>query len=234
MSLENINWYSKIPKSYLQGTGRTYPNQKKINIDIPFRMLLIGCAGAGKNNTLMNLINHMNCFNKFYIFAKNTDQPLYNFLVDKLKKVAEKMDIDEDEIFMISDNLDDIPELEEFNREINNLVIIDDFVSEKVSNLKTIEDLFSRSRPFNVSVMFLSQSFFKIPKFIRQNADYIILKRINQKKDLKLIINEYFPDDQEKILQVYDKATHNNNNSDFVLLDCKTSNDNLRYRLNYG
>lgn len=49
--LQSVNFYQKMPKQYMEGAGRSYANHKNINIDIPFRMVIVGASGSGKTNT---------------------------------------------------------------------------------------------------------------------------------------------------------------------------------------
>ena len=54
-----------------------------------------------------------------------------------------------------------------------NLIIFDDMIVER--KLDSVEELFLRGRKSNCSIVFLSQSYFKIPQLIPQNSDYFIL-----------------------------------------------------------
>ena len=66
------------------------------------------------------------------------------------------------------------PDLDKFDKKENHLVIWDDLVLEK--NLKPVEEYYIRARKLNCSVIFLSQSYFQIPKIIRSNcSDMAIL-----------------------------------------------------------
>jgi hypothetical protein len=56
-----------------------------------------------------------------------------------------------------------------------------------------IEELWLRGRKLggSVSCIYLSQSYFETPKFLRSNSNYIVLKKINGIRDLKLILSDY-------------------------------------------
>jgi len=193
------NFYNKLGPKY--GGGKlTYANQNKLNIEIPFRMLIVGSSGTGKTNTLLNIVDQMNCFHRFYIFCRNLDQPLYNYFIDKLKEVSSSAGVNEEDLFLASNTIDDLPEIDTFDKSVNNLVIIDDFVGDSTKNLKKIANFFIRSRTFNTSVVFITQSYFEVPKMIRINTDYILFKRTNDLNDLKLIIMKYFKGEEDKIV----------------------------------
>ena len=61
-------------------------NKKKSSLendDWPFRLLIIGPSGSGKTNTLLHLINNFHPINKIYLYAKDTDEKKYQYLINK-------------------------------------------------------------------------------------------------------------------------------------------------------
>jgi ABC-type lipoprotein export system ATPase subunit len=112
-----INFYDRLPKN-MSGGKLTYPNQKQINIDLPFRMMIVGASGSGKTNTLLNIIRDMGCFQKYYLFARNLDQPLYKFFISRLAEIAKKAHVKLDTILVTSETLEDVPPLEEINKDL--------------------------------------------------------------------------------------------------------------------
>ena len=58
--------------------------------DYPYRILITGGSGAGKTNTLINLINEQDDINKIYLYAKDLSKPKYEFLVKKRKNAGIK------------------------------------------------------------------------------------------------------------------------------------------------
>ena len=54
--------------------------------DYPYSMLIIGGSGSGKTNALLNLINEQdsdNIIDKIYLYAKDLNEPKYQFLIKK-------------------------------------------------------------------------------------------------------------------------------------------------------
>ena len=227
------NFYNIIGPKYTGGK-LSYANQNKVNIEIPFRMILVGGSGSGKTNTLLNIIDQMNCFHRFYIFCRNIDQPLYDWLDDKLKEVSKKVDINEEDLFLASNTLDDMPPLETFQRDLHNLIIIDDFVGDSAKNLNKIANIFIRSRTFNASVIFITQSFFEVPKIIRGNIGYILIKRFDDPDDFKLVAKKYFPGKVNNVISVYDKVFSHPGNENFLIFDLKTTDPTKRLRINWN
>ena len=56
--------------------------------DHPHKILLIGGFGSGKTNALLNLINEQNDIDKIYLYAKNLNEPKYEFLIKKHENVG--------------------------------------------------------------------------------------------------------------------------------------------------
>ena len=53
---------------------------KTDNKNWPYRVLIIGPSGSGKINALLNLIQQDNNFiDKIYLYAKDLDEPKYQF-----------------------------------------------------------------------------------------------------------------------------------------------------------
>ena len=57
----------------------------------PFRMLIIGPSGSGKTNTLLHLINNFfHPIDKIYLYAKDTDEKKYQYLINKREQAGIK------------------------------------------------------------------------------------------------------------------------------------------------
>ena len=68
-------------------------NKKKSsseNDDWPVRMLIIGPSGFGKANTLLHLINNFHPIDKIYLYAKDTDEQKYQYLINKREQAGIK------------------------------------------------------------------------------------------------------------------------------------------------
>ena len=49
--------------------------------DHPYIILIIGGFGSEKTNTLLNLINGQDVIDKIYLYAKDLNEPKYEFLI---------------------------------------------------------------------------------------------------------------------------------------------------------
>ena len=50
-----------------------------------YRILIIGGSGSGKTNTLLNLINEQHDIDKFYLYARDLNEPKYEILIKNVK-----------------------------------------------------------------------------------------------------------------------------------------------------
>ena len=58
--------------------------KKDDNKDWPYRKLIIGPSGSGKTNYLLNSIQKdNNIIDKIYLYAKDLEEPKYQFLIEK-------------------------------------------------------------------------------------------------------------------------------------------------------
>ena len=58
--------------------------------DWPFRMLIIGPSGSGKTSTLLHLINNFHPIDKTYLYAKDTHEKKYQYLINKREQAGIK------------------------------------------------------------------------------------------------------------------------------------------------
>ena len=79
------------------------------------------------------------------------------------------------------------------NRDKKVLIVFDDMIAdiEYNKNFKRIfKELFYRARKINVSIVFITQSYFRALKDARLNSAHYILMKIGNKKELKRIAEE--------------------------------------------
>ena len=155
-------------------------------------MLIIGPSGSGKTNTLLHLINNLHPIDKMYLYVKNTDEKKYQFLINKREQAGIKK-LDDAHVFIeysndMDDVLDDINNYNK-NRDKKILIVFDDMIADIEYNkkfLKIIKELFYRARKINVSIVFITQSYFRALKDARLNSTHYKLMKIGNKKELKI------------------------------------------------
>lgn len=230
MSMENF--YEIIPKVYTEDNYYN-PNLDKGALKHPYRNIIAGPSGSGKTNTLMNILKRCNNYDRIYIFAKDLEEPFYQFLMDFYlnaeKRIKEEEGIDE-QLIWASDKVEDIIKVDDLDKRYQNLVIFDDLVGEK--DLSRVEDMFKRGRKKNASSIFITQSYFKTPSFIRQNCDYVMLRKLATKGDMTRVIADNGNEiDKEEFKRIYKEATEKD--GDVLLIDKKTTHPLLKFRRNF-
>ena len=92
------------------------------------------------------------------------------------------------------------------DKEIATLVIVDDCQLEK--NQNRVEEYYIRCRKKNVSICYLAQNYFIIPKVIRNNCNYLVLLKLSGDRELNIILKENgLGLTKEQLLDMYEYAT---------------------------
>ena len=136
--------------------------------DWPFRMLIIGPSGSGK-----------------------THEKKYQFLINKREQAGIKNLHDRHAFIEYSNDMDDVLDnINNYNknRDKKVFIIFDDMIADIMRSEKfkaIVTELFIRCRKLNISVVFITQSYFRTPKDARLNTTHYILMKIVSKKRIK-------------------------------------------------
>ena len=137
-------------------------NKKKIsseNDDWPFRMLIIGPLGSGKTNTLLHLIDKFHPIDKIHLYAKDTDEEKYQYLINKREQAAIKNLNNPHAFIDYSSNMNDVLEdINNYNKKRDKKVLIsfDDVIADIMRSEKfkaIVKELFLRCRILNISII---------------------------------------------------------------------------------
>ena len=153
------------------------PNWPQIS-DHPYKILIIGSSRSGKTNSLSNLINQQPDIDKIYLYAKDPYESKYQFLINKRESIELKHFNGSKAFTEYSNNMNDIyKNIEDYNpnkkRQI--LIVFDDAIADMLSNKKLnpiVTELFIRGTKLNISLVFITQSYFAVPKDIRLNSTH--------------------------------------------------------------
>ena len=192
-----INFYEHVPKEMLDEAEN--PNFHLHNLKIPFRMVIVAPSGSGKTNFLLNLIHLFSqgkgTFADITILTRNKDEPLYRWLETKCDQIQ------------IKEGLHNIPPLDKFDKRENHLVVFDDLVLSR--DLSSVEQYYIRCRKVGCSVIFLSQSYFRIPKIIRNNCSYMAILKLSGNREVNVILSEFgLGVTKEQLIGMYNYATN--------------------------
>ena len=101
--------------------------------DWPFRMLIIGPSGSGKTNTLLHLIDKFHPIDKTYLYAKDTGEEKYQYLINKREQAGKKILKDTHAFIEYSSDMNDVIEdINNYNKNRNKkvLIIFDDMIAD--------------------------------------------------------------------------------------------------------
>ena len=90
-------------------------------------------------------------------------------------------------------------EIEDYSRKRKRkiLIIFDDTISHVMSDKKAqqiLKDLFIRYRKLNISLCFLTQLYFSVPKDVRLNCTHYILFKLHNKREFQNIVINHSAD----------------------------------------
>ena len=71
------------------------------------------------------------------------------------------------------------------NKERKILIVFDDMIADMINNKKLnsiVTELFIRGRKLNISLVFITQSYFKVPEGVRLNTIHFFIMKIPNKR----------------------------------------------------
>ena len=131
------------------------------------------------------------------MYAKDLREPKYEFLIKKCENVGIKHFSDPNAFIECSNTMDDVYEnIDDCNpsRKRKILIVFDDMIADIMTNKKfqaIIKELFIRCRKLNISLVFITQSYFSVPKDVRLNSKRFLIMKINNRKELQNIAKYY-------------------------------------------
>ena len=134
--------------------------------------------------------------------------------------------------------MDDIyKNIEEYNpyKKGKTLIVFDDIIADMLSNKKPnsiVTELFIRSRKLNISLVFITQSYFAVPNHIRRNSTHYFIMKIPNRRELQQMAFSHASDiDFQDFMNLYTKCTAKPYS--FLVIDATHASDNpLHFRKN--
>ena len=205
-------------------------------------MLIIGPSGSGKTNALLNLIqkDNDNFINEICLYAKDLDEPKYQFLIEKSENAGIKNLNDPNTFIEYSNAMDDVHDnIDDYNPERKRkiLIVFDDMIADIMINKKfqaIIKELSIRCRKLNISLVSITQSYFSVPKEVRLNSTHYLIMKIHNKRELQQIAIDNSADiDYKDFLNIYRNCT--NEPYSFLTINTTLPADNLlRFRKSFS
>ena len=185
---------------------------------------------------MLNLINEERDIDKIYLYAKDLSEPKYEHLIKNRENAGIKHVNDGNAFVEYSNTMDDVyKNIDDYNptRRKKILIVFDDMIAEIMTNKKfqaIIKELFIRCRKINISLVFITQPYFSVPKYVRLNSTHYFIMKINSKEELQNIaINHSADIDYKDFMKVYRESTKEPYN--FLTIDTTLPSSNpLRFR----
>ena len=90
------------------------------------------------------------------------------------------------------------------------LIVFDDMITDMINNKKSdliVTELFIRGRKLSISIVFITQSYFKVPKDVRLNSTHFFVMKIPNKRELQQIALNHSSDiDFKDFMKFYKKC----------------------------
>ena len=162
----------------------------------------------------------------------------YQYLINKREKVG-LSHYDDPKAFMeYSNDMQDVyKSVEDYypGRKRKVLIVFDDMNADMINNKKlspVVTELFIKVRKLNISIVFITQSYFKIPKDVRLNSTHFCIMKIPNKRELQQITLNHSSDIDFKVfMKIFKKYT--TKPYSFLVNDTTLpSADPLRFRKN--
>ena len=148
------------------------------------------------------------------MYAKDPHEAKYQFLINKRKSTGLKHFNDPKAFIEYSNDMQDVyKNIDEYNPDKENkiLIVFDDMIADMINNKKlnsVVTELFIRGRKLNVSLVFITQSYSKVPKNVRLNATCFLIMKIPNKRELQQIALSHSSDINSKdFIKTYKECT---------------------------
>ena len=131
------------------------------------------------------MINEQNDIDKNLLYARDLSEPKYEYLIKKREDAGIQHVNNLNAFIECSNTMDDVYEnIHDYNpnRRKKLLIVFDDMIADIITNKKfqaIIKKLFIRCRKLNISLVFITQPYFSVPKDVRLNLAYYLIMKIN-------------------------------------------------------
>ena len=130
--------------------------------DHPYRILIIVDSGSGKTNLLLNLIKNQPDIDKIYLYARDPYESKYQYLINKREDVGINHFNNPKAFVDYSNYMHDVyKNIDDYNLDKENKILI---------------------------VVFITQSYFKVPKYVRPNTTHFFIAKIPNKRELQKLL----------------------------------------------
>ena len=177
-----------------------------------YKILIIVGSVSGKTDALLNLIKKQPNIDKIYLYAKDPYEAKYQFLINKRESTGLKNFNDLKPFIEYSNDMQDVYKNNDehnIDKERKILIVFDDMIADMINNKKLnsiVAELFIRGRKLNISLIFITQSYFKVLKDVRLNSTHFFIMKIPNKREFQEIaLNHSSHISTKNFIKIYKK-----------------------------
>ena len=166
-----------------------------------------------KNKCIIQFNKYID-IDKIYLYAIDIYEAKYQYLITKRKKVGLDPFKDPKAFMKYSNDMEDVyKNIKNYNpgKKRKTLIGFDDMIADMINNKKlnpVVTELFIRGIKLNISIAFITQSYFKVSKDVKLNSTYFFITRIPNKRELQQITLNHSSDiDLKDFIKIYKKCT---------------------------
>ena len=143
------------------------------------------------------------------MYAKDPYDDKYQFLINKRESIGVKHFNDPKAFIEYSNDMSDVHKnIDHYNPDKENkiLIVFDDMITDMINNKKlnsVVTELFIRGRKLNISLVFITHSYFSVPKNVRLNITHFFIMKIPNKRELQQISINHSSDFVLKISLIF-------------------------------
>ena len=159
------------------------------------------------------MINNQQDIDKIHLHAKDPYEGKYQYLINKRERVGINHLNDPKAFIEYSNDMHDVyKNIDNYNTDKGNkiLIVFDDMIADMINNKKLnsiVTELFIRGRKLNISLIFITQSYFKVPKDARNDSTIFIMKIPNKRELMQIAINHSSNINTKGFIEIYSKCT---------------------------
>ena len=175
---------------------------------------------------------------KIHLYAKDPYETKYQLLINKRESTGLKHFNYSKAFTEYSNDAHGVYQnIDKYNvdKERKMLIVFDDMIADMINNKKLnsiVTELFIRGRKLNISLVFITLSYFKVPKNVRLNTTHFFITKIPNERELQQIALNHSSDISTKDFIKTDKECAAELYY-FLVNDITLASDNsLRFRKN--
>ena len=134
------------------------------------------------------------------MYSKDLSEPKYEYLIKNRENVGMGYLNDSNAFIEYSNKMNAVYEnIDDYNpsRKRKIFIVFVDMIADIMSKKKfqaIIKGLFIRCRNLNILLVFVTQSYFSVPKDFRLNSTHCLIMKISKRKELQNIANNHSAD----------------------------------------